>query len=120
MLLQRTLQRAGYEVAAVEDGCRALAELSKEDPPRLALLDWIMPEWTHRSVPRSTPAKDHAYTYLILLSSRETKQGHRARAGVRRGRYLTKPYDAEELKARLRAGSASWNWRIAWWKRARA
>ncbi len=42
-LLQRTLQRAGYDVTAVEDGCRALAELSKEDPPRLALLDWIRP-----------------------------------------------------------------------------
>src|SRR5260370_25075228 len=42
-LLERTLQRAGYEVIATEDGARALQELDKEDPPRLALLDWIMP-----------------------------------------------------------------------------
>jgi two-component system cell cycle response regulator len=42
-LLERTLQRAGYDVIAVEDGARALQELDKEDPPRLALLDWIMP-----------------------------------------------------------------------------
>ena len=34
-LLERTLQRAGYEVIATEDGARA-QELDKEDPPRLA------------------------------------------------------------------------------------
>ena len=105
MLLQRTLQRAGYEVAAVEDGCRALAELSKEDPPRLALLDWIMPGMDGIEVCREVRRrKDHAYTYLILLSSRETKQD--IVQGLESGAddYLTKPYDAEELKARLRAG----------------
>ncbi len=104
-LLQRTLQRAGYEVAAVEDGRQALVELSKEDPPRLALLDWIMPEKDGIEVCREVRRrKDHAYTYLILLSSRETKQD--IVQGLESGAddYLTKPYDAEELKARLRAG----------------
>jgi diguanylate cyclase (GGDEF)-like protein len=105
MLLQRTLQRAGYEVAAVEDGCGALAELSKEDPPRLALLDWIMPGKDGIEVCREVrQRRTHAYTYLILLSSRETKQD--IVQGLESGAddYLTKPYDAEELKARLRAG----------------
>ena len=105
MLLQRTLQRAGYEVAAVEDGCRALAELSKEDPPRLALLDWIMPGRDGIEVCREVRRRrDHAYTYLVLLSSRETKQD--IVQGLESGAddYLTKPYDADELKARLRAG----------------
>ena len=36
-LLSRTLQRVGYEIIAVEDGVEALAELMKEDAPRLAL-----------------------------------------------------------------------------------
>lgn len=105
MLLQRTLQRAGYEVAAVEDGSQALAELSKEDPPRLALLDWIMPGKDGIEVCREVrQGRDHPYTYLILLSSRETKQD--IVQGLESGAddYLTKPYDAEELKARLRAG----------------
>lgn len=104
-LLQRTLQRAGDEVMAVEDGCRALAELSKEDPPRLALLDWIMPGRDGIEVCREVRRrKEHAYTYLILLSSRETKQD--IVQGLESGAddYLTKPYDSDELKARLRAG----------------
>jgi diguanylate cyclase (GGDEF)-like protein len=79
--------------------------LSKEDPPRLALLDWIMPGMDGIEVCREVRRrKDHAYTYLILLSSRETKQD--IVQGLESGAddYLTKPYDAEELKARLRAG----------------
>ena len=43
-LLERTLQRAGYEVVAVANGVEALAEFMRLDPPRLALLDWVMPE----------------------------------------------------------------------------
>lgn len=104
-LLQRTLQQAGYDVTTVEDGCRALAELSKEDPPRLALLDWIMPGRDGIEVCREVRRrKEHAYTYLILLSSRETKQD--IVQGLESGAddYLTKPYDSDELKARLRAG----------------
>jgi len=104
-LLQRTLQQAGYDVTTAEDGCRALAELSKEDPPRLALLDWIMPGRDGIEVCREVRRrKVHAYTYLILLSSRETKQD--IVQGLESGAddYLTKPYDTDELKARLRAG----------------
>ena len=46
---------------------------------------------------------DRAYTYLILLSSKESKQ--EIVQGLESGAddYLTKPYDREELKARLRA-----------------
>ena len=43
-LLQRTLERAGHEVVAVENGVLAKEALSWRDGPRLALLDWVMPE----------------------------------------------------------------------------
>jgi PleD family two-component response regulator len=47
--------------------------------------------------------KERPYTYLILLSSRETKQD--VVQGLEAGAdYLTKPFDANELRARLRAG----------------
>jgi two-component system, cell cycle response regulator len=105
MLLEKALQQAGYEVAAVEDGERALGELAKDDPPRLALLDWVMPGLDGLSVCRSIREhSERAYSYLILLSSKETKaeivEGLQAGADD----YLTKPFDIEELKARLRAG----------------
>ncbi len=105
MLLERTLEKAGYEVTSVEHGGAALKELKKEDAPRLALLDWIMPEMDGVEVCKAVRAcKDPAYTYLILLSSKESKQ--EIVQGLESGAddYLTKPFDADELKARLRAG----------------
>ncbi len=104
-LLERTLLRAGYEVIAVEDGAGALAELAKKDAPRLALLDWIMPEKDGVEVCREMRKRtEQPYAYLILLSSRESKQD--IVAGLESGAddYLTKPFDAHELKARLRTG----------------
>jgi two-component system, cell cycle response regulator len=104
-LLERTLQRAGYNVIAVENGAQAIAELLKQDAPRLALLDWIMPEKDGVEVCREVRrGKDQAYTYLILLSSRESKED--IVAGLESGAddYLTKPFDMDELKARLRTG----------------
>src|SRR5882724_5820458 len=80
-LLERTLQRAGYEVISVENGAKAIAELVKQDGPRLALLDWVMPEMDGVEVCREIRRrKEQAYTYLIM------------------------PFDVDELKARLRSG----------------
>jgi diguanylate cyclase (GGDEF)-like protein len=104
-LLERTLQRAGYAVIAVENGAQAIAELVKEDAPRLALLDWIMPEMDGVEVCREIRRrKEQAYTYLILLSSKESKGD--IVVGLESGAddYLTKPFDVDELKARLRTG----------------
>jgi two-component system cell cycle response regulator len=104
-LLERTLQRTGYAVISVENGAQAIAELGKQDAPRLALLDWIMPEMDGVEVCREIRRrKGQAYTYLILLSSRESKGD--IVAGLESGAddYLTKPFNVDELKARLRTG----------------
>jgi two-component system, cell cycle response regulator len=104
-LLEKTLQRTWYEVTSADNGRRALEELNKEDPPRLALLDWIMPEKNGIELCQLIRLrKDQPYTYVILLSSKETKQD--IVQGLESGAddYLTKPFDVDELKARLRAG----------------
>ncbi len=105
MLLQRTLEHGSYEVTAVRNGVEALRELTRPDAPRIALLDWMMPEMDGLEVCRRLRNGDSQdYTYLILLSAKESKseivQGLEAGADD----YLTKPFDPEELKARLRAG----------------
>jgi two-component system, cell cycle response regulator len=104
-LLEKTLQRAGYEVTAVENGRLAADELCKPEGPKLALLDWIMPELDGPGVCREVrKRKDQSYVYMILLTSKEKKED--VVAGLESGAddYLTKPFDPEELKARLRTG----------------
>src|SRR5215470_7761875 len=104
-LLQRTLERAGYEVTAVENGQRAVEELCKPEGPKLALLDWVMPELDGPGVCREVrKRKEQSYVYMILLTSREKKEDVVAGLGSGADDYLTKPFDPEELKARLRTG----------------
>ena len=43
-IMQRTLEKSGYEVMTADNGRKAAAALSKDDGPRLALIDWMMPE----------------------------------------------------------------------------
>jgi two-component system cell cycle response regulator len=104
-MLQKTLERAGYEVTVVENGRQAADQLCPADGPRLALLDWVMPELDGPGVCREVRKRNaQSYVYLVLLTSKESKED--VVAGLESGAddYLTKPFDPEELKARLRTG----------------
>jgi two-component system, cell cycle response regulator len=104
-LLEKTLERAGYEVVAVENGRQAAEELCREDGPRIALLDWMMPELDGPAVCQTVRQnKGKRYVYMLLLTSKESKED--IVAGLESGAddYLTKPFNANELRARLRTG----------------
>lgn len=104
-LLEKTLQRAGYDVVAVEDGAAAVVQLCDIDGPRLALLDWEMPELDGPGVCRAVRRHtDLSYVYMVLLTSKGLKADVVAGLGAGADDYLTKPFDTEELKARLRTG----------------
>ena len=104
-LLEKTLERAGYEVIAVENGRAAVRQLCQSDGPRLALLDWVMPELDGPGVCREVRRQqEDSYVYMVLLTSKESKED--IVAGLESGAddYLTKPFNVDELKARLRTG----------------
>jgi DNA-binding response OmpR family regulator len=71
--LEKTLERDGYEVTAVQNGRLATGHLCRQDGPRLALLDWVMPEHDGPGVCREVRQKrEQVYVHVVLLTSKES------------------------------------------------
>ena len=86
-LLEKTLTRASYEVIAVENGVLAAEQLCRPDGPRLALLDWVMPELLGPDVCRHVrQRRDQPYVYMVRLTFQGIKAGRRSRPRIRRRR----------------------------------
>jgi diguanylate cyclase (GGDEF)-like protein len=104
-ILESCLTQSGYDVIAVADGTLAWSVLSGEDSPRLAVLDWMMPGIDGVEICQKVRArKSDFYTYILLLSALAEKKD--MLVGLRSGAddYLSKPFDADELQARLFVG----------------
>jgi sigma-B regulation protein RsbU (phosphoserine phosphatase) len=105
-LLRGLTDSWGYEVTAVDDGATALAVLQADDPPQVALLDWMMPGLSGPDVCRiARKEPSGAPTYIILLTSRDARTDVVAGLDAGADDYLVKPFDPEELRARLNAGA---------------
>jgi two-component system cell cycle response regulator len=104
-LLEKTLELEGYDVIAVDNGRLALQQLSLPDGPRLALLDWMMPELDGPGVCLEVRKQhERPYIHIVLVTSRTSKQDIVAGLEAGADDYLTKPWDPTELTARLRVG----------------
>jgi two-component system, cell cycle response regulator len=105
ILLRGTLKRWGYDVIVAEDGAQAYEILSKPNGPCMAILDWVMPHMTGPEVCRRIrEANREPYTYILLLTSKNTKIETVEGLDAGADDYITKPFDEHELQVRLRAG----------------
>lgn len=104
-LLEAKLVKWGYEVVVTRDGEEALAALRGEDAPRLAILDWMMPGMDGVDVCRKIRTEvGKPYTYIILLTALHRDEDLVAGMEAGADDYITKPFKANELRVRLRAG----------------
>ncbi len=103
--LEFMLGKWGYEVVIARDGFEALHLLEREDAPLLAILDWVMPELDGIEVCRKLRQSGRApYIYLIILTGKGAEHDVLAAMEAGADDYLRKPFDLEELRARVRAG----------------
>ena len=104
-VLQSWLRKWGYQLTVAKDGSEAWEALQSENSPHLLVLDWMMPGMDGPEICRrlrSVP--DGPYHYIVLLTGRGEKQDIVDGLEAGADDYLTKPFDVNELKVRLRAG----------------
>jgi two-component system cell cycle response regulator len=87
------------------DGAEAWRILQSADAPGLAIVDWQMPGMDGVELCRRVRSSERSnYTYLVLLTARDNSADVIAGLDAGADDYLTKPFNAHELRARLRAG----------------
>jgi two-component system, cell cycle response regulator len=106
LLMRRTLESFGYEVLVAQNGRNAAEILCEEDGPRLALIDWMMPELDGLAVCQEVRNRqaEGSYVYVVLLTSKQDSEDIVAGLEAGADDYLTKPCHPAELKARLHTG----------------
>ncbi len=105
-LLEVHLMRWGHEVIICRDGNEAWNILTRDDAPRIAVLDWMMPGMDGVTICRKLRhLEKQQYVYIILLTARTEKED--VIEGLEAGAddYIAKPFNVNELKVRVRAGS---------------
>ena len=104
-ILSRTLARWEFEVTVVGDGAAAWEYLRAATTPTLAILDWMMPEMDGPEVCRRVRADlPVANMYLMLLTARESRGDLVTGLNAGADDYVTKPFDTDELRARVQVG----------------
>ena len=104
-ILTAILQKWGYDVVSAVDGEQALEMLKQPEAPKLALLDWSMPGLSGVDVCthlRENQANDSIY--IIMLTAKSEKKNIVEGLNAGANDYIIKPYDNDELQARINVG----------------
>lgn len=104
-ILAKALKRWSRHLIVAHDGNTAWAALRSDRPPSLAIIDWMMPgidglELCRRI--RRDPTL--AGMYLILLTGRDSRADLIVGLDAGADDYIVKPFDREELRARVQVG----------------
>ncbi|MBK35609.1 MAG: hypothetical protein CME26_08805 [Gemmatimonadetes bacterium] len=104
-LLQVNLEKWGHTCVVCEDGDQAWEQLQQPACPRIVILDWMMPGIEDPELCRRTRELDHGkLLHIILLTARESTEDLVAGLDSGANDYVTKPFDAQELKAKFEVG----------------
>ena len=107
-LVSRTListltEKWGFNAIITQDGHEAMTALRAEHGPALAILDWMMPGMDGVQVCRRIRESGKT-VYVIMLTSRGTKENIVEGLHAGADDYLIKPFDKNELLARIQVG----------------
>ena len=104
-MLAAMLRKSGHDVVETANGSEAWDALQEPDAPRLAILDWMMPEMDGLEVVRRVRAIQSSQPpYVIMLTAKDERADIVAGLDAGADDYLAKPFDVGELRARVEVG----------------
>ena len=104
-LLERKLTKWGYQVISTKDGTEAWDLMKTPGSPNLLILDWMMPRMDGVELCRKIHQLDgNVPKYIIFLTSKRDKEGVVCALEAGANDYITKPFNHNELRARVNVG----------------
>ncbi|MBW2563429.1 MAG: response regulator [Deltaproteobacteria bacterium] len=103
-LLEKIVQSEGYDAIPANDG-KGAWEIVKKEKIEMVITDWMMPEMDGLKLCRKIRQVDlPRYVYIILLTAKDQVEDAVAALDAGADDYIRKPFDPDELKARILAG----------------
>ena len=108
-LVTTVIEMGGYRTIVANDGDEAILILREQKKPCIAVVDWMMPGMDGAEICRRMRESGRS-VYIIMLTARKD-----AVEGIDHGAddYLVKPFDPDELLARIRTGLRQLNFHLA-------
>ena len=102
LLLRHWLTAWGFDVTEAADGDQAWAVLEQENPPKLIVMDWVMPGLDGIELCRRVRARTASYYQYILMVTGRSDMEHMVHA-LESGAddCIGKPFEQAELRARI-------------------
>jgi len=106
LALESLFKRRGFEVIAITEGEQAYQILAQEDAPRIAIIDWALPGMSGLELCRKLKDLDRTRrTHVIMLTGNTDPEDVVAGLNAGADDYVRKPFDIDELYARVRAAA---------------
>jgi len=103
-IIKKFLSKWGYNVLTAEDGNIAWVMIQKYKP-KLVLLDWLAPGLDGVSICRKLREADYDdFVYIIMITALTDKEAIVYGLSSGADDYMTKPFEPEELKAKIDVG----------------
>ena len=104
LVIKALLTQHGWEVLTASNGDEAYALLQRDDAPALAIVDWMMPGMSGPELCRKLRESDETgRTYILMLTGRRSSDDVVAALDSGADDFVSKPFNIDELEARIRA-----------------
>jgi CheY-like chemotaxis protein len=103
--LESSVKKWGFPIRSTSDGEETRQCLISDDRPQLAIVDWNMPKLDGIGVCKAVRERySMSDVFILILTARTESEDLASALEAGANDYMTKPFDATELKARLSMG----------------